>query len=225
MRTQHSEPLAGVLPEPERPALCFGPQGGQPGQLYSGDGKGGPQGVQQEDPSQGDAGIKNSGQRGGEEHGDGLDALAPTGAPGQGIGRGQQGRDGLDAGGMKCAAHTAQRGHRQDRGHRKRSGKGGGRQHQGHQPDGPVRDYHDPAPVEAVGKGSGEEGQDSLWDQRRHGGQGEDRGGAGQVGQVPNEGVLRNHAAEDGQGLPCPEEGEFLLPVWYHSVPFLSQPR
>lgn len=50
-------------------------------------------------------------------------------------------------------------------------------------------------------------------------------GGAGLIGKVPDQGVLRDHAGEDREGLPDPEGDKFLLPVWYHTLTFLSQPR
>ena len=35
----------------------------------------------------------------------------------------------------------------------------------------------------------------------------------------------QDHAGEDREGLPDPEGDKFLLPVWYHTLTFLSQPR
>ena len=70
----------------------------------------------------------------------------------------------------------------------------------------------------AVGKGPGEQGEHPLGHHGRHGGHGEHGGRAGEIGQIPDQGVLRDRAAEDGQGLPRPEEDEFLLPMWDHLV-------
>ena len=77
---------------------------------------------------------------------------------------------------MERAAHTAQRGHQQNgpRGQGRPPGHEG--QHQGDGPDGPVGGNHDGPPVKAVGKGPGEQGQNPLGQQSRHGGQGQNGG-------------------------------------------------
>ena len=78
------------------------------------------------------------------------------------------------------------------------------RKEQGDDADGSVGNGHDIPAVEPVGKGAGEQRQDPLGKHAAQHGHGEYRGRACPVGQIPDEGILREHAGKDGAGLAHP---------------------
>ena len=219
LAAQQGAARPAVVQEVEWGLIAHRPQLRQSGQEEKADGEGGPQGVQCDDEGEGHGGEENSGQSRAQEQREGLHTLGQAGAFRELLPWDDEGRHRLKAGRVEGGAHApqSQGGHNHGDGQLPQQ-EPARHQSQGHQSDGTVGQGHDLPAVEAVGHRSGEEREDPLGQQSRHGGQREHSGGAGAGGQVPDEGILRDGAGQDRYGLPQPEHGELPFPCDGHGM-------
>ena len=155
---QNGEALPGVLPDAQLLLPAAHLQHRETGRQQAQNGESGAQGVDEDDPVEGEIGVQNGGQGRGDQEGDGLDALAPAGAFAEKLGGRQQRGDRLETGGVKRAAHAPQGQGGHDGPNREAAACGEEGQAKGDQADGAVGDYHDGTAVKAVGEGAGEKG-------------------------------------------------------------------